>query len=114
MHEVENDFRHKLNLVLARGALLAGVSAVLFLTAGIILDIFAGVLLAVFLESLSEFSTRYLKLPHKYSLALIILIFIAAGYFVLAAGDRTSLRYGRLAGKYRHNYFHRRLYRIQS
>lgn len=85
MRELSNDFEQKVSLVLFRMAMAIGAGSVLLLTADIVLLIFAGLLLAVFLVSLAELVSRYLKLSHGASLTLVVLVFIVAGYFVLAS-----------------------------
>ena len=79
------DFAQKVSLVLIRVTILAGVVALLLLTIDMILLVFAGLLLAVFLISLAEPLSRYLKFSHRISLTLVILFFLVTAYFILTS-----------------------------
>ena len=87
MYPIADDFERKVTLVLVRALGILAATVLLFLTADIVLVLFAGLLLGVFLVSLAEPISQHLKFSYRASLAAVILtlLMIATGILVAAA-----------------------------
>ncbi|MFA5039258.1 MAG: AI-2E family transporter [Candidatus Omnitrophota bacterium] len=75
----ENHFIRRTGIVLGLTALMAGVAAALFYTAGLILLAFAAILFAIILRSLGRWLNKYLKIPVRPATAIGAFLLFACG-----------------------------------
>ena len=94
-------FAHKALVASAIGAAVVSVFLFVWYSVYVLFLLFAGVLVAILLRALAELVTRCTALPHRASLAVVLVVLVAmiGGFWWFAASSLSARRAGPHAGR---------------